>query len=157
MTFDELVGAVYRRDLAEVAKANRADVNQTDDDGRTLLMHAILAEHPAPELVRLLLDKGADPDVADTGQRWTALHFAARDERAELVSILLDAGAAVDPVDAFENTPLWRAVSECRGELGAVQVLVDHGADPARKNGRGISPRRLAQQMGRGDLVELLG
>ena len=156
VTFDELVGAVYRRDVATLAKAGRDDVNQTDEDGRTPLMHAILAEHPDPAIVRVLLEKGAEADVADKGERWTALHFAARDEHTGIVGLLLGAGAAVDPVDVFDDTPLWRAVFAYRDDLGTIELLLERGADPARKNCKGVSPLDLATKMGRTNLIELL-
>jgi ankyrin repeat protein len=156
MTFDQVIDAVYRNDIPTLERATREDINQTDSDGRTPLMHAILAERPAPAVVCVLLNGGADPNRADEAQRWTALHYAARDTNAELVRLLLDAGAYVDPVDVFGDTPLWRAAFETSHDIRAVQLLVERGADPRHKNQQGISPLDLAREMGRTDLVELL-
>ena len=109
------------------------------DDRFTPLMEAVLAGDR--EAAGSLLEQGADPDVHDTDQQWTALHLAARDNDAELVKLLLDHGAEVDPVDTFGNTPLWRAVFAA-GE-DTIRTLLEHGADPDRKNHSDVSPRDL--------------
>jgi uncharacterized protein len=150
---DPVLGAVYRKDIAALRSLTPQQLNMTDPDGRTPIMHAILAEDADPGIVRLLIERGADVRPADRDQRWTALHFAARDQNAEIVRLLLSAGAAVDPVDAFGNTPLWRAVMDATSNCDAIAELVRHGADPTRKNSRGISPIDLARQTGRADIV----
>ena len=63
------------------------------------------------DMVRLLLEAGADPNAAD-GLRYTPLHAAAaRDERVELIPILVAAGAEIDRVGLFGETPLDHARS----------------------------------------------
>jgi ankyrin repeat protein len=155
-TFRELVGAVYRKELTVLGELSDAEANLTDSDGRTLVMHAVLASDADPAVVAVLLGRGTDVNAADAGQEWTALHFAARDLNEGLVRLLLDAGADVDAVDVFGNTPLWRAVGNAGTGLGAVGVLLRHGADPLRKNRRGTSPLDLARGAGRNDVVALL-
>ena len=76
-----IVGAVYRKDQSVLEKLTPDELNQRDTDGRTPLMHAILAEDADISTVQLLIDRGADVNVHDTGEQWTALHFAARSER----------------------------------------------------------------------------
>jgi hypothetical protein len=111
------------------------------DDRFTPLMEAVLAKDR--EAVRSLLEQGADPDVHDTDQEWTALHLAARGNDAAIVKLLLDYGAEVDSVDTFGNTPLWRAMFE--GADDAIALLLEHGADPGRKNHSGVSPQDLSR------------
>jgi ankyrin repeat protein len=125
-----------------------------DADGRTPLMLAVLAGDPVA--AASLVDAGADVDAADHEQKWTALHFAARDHHAALVRLLLDAGAEVDPVDVFGDTPLWRAVMTAGSDLSTLSVLLGHGADPRRKNRHGLSPLDLARESGQEDVVALL-
>lgn len=156
MTLDHIIEAVYRKDLGTLRTASREDVNQIDEDGYTPLMNAILAEDADAAVVLVLLERGADLNAVDDGQHWTALHFASRDEDAELVRQLVEAGAELDPVDAFGNTPLWRAIFEAAEDTGAIELLLEHGADPHRANEKGISPLDLAQELGRGDLIDLL-
>jgi uncharacterized protein len=126
----------------------------SDADGRTSLMHAILAGDTGA--VASLIDRGADVNAVDHEQRWTALHFAARDHNRTVVRLLLDAGAEVDPEDVFGDTPLWRAVMTAGGDLTAMGFLLGHGADPRRRNRHGISPLDLARESGQEDVVALL-
>jgi ankyrin repeat protein len=152
---DKILGAVYRKDRTALEQLTREDVNARDADGRTPLMHAILAEDADPSIVQLLIKLGADVDAADNDQRWTALHFAARDENEAIVRILLDAGAEVDPVDVFGNTPLWRSVMNSTANLGAIKELLKHGGDPDRRNHHGVAPADIARETGRGDILAL--
>ncbi len=72
-------------------------VNLTNAKGDTLLLLAAYAPHPA--VVRVLLERGADPHrVNDRGQ--TALAAAAFRSSAEGVELLLAAGA-----DPFAGNP----------------------------------------------------
>jgi ankyrin repeat protein len=65
--------------------------------------------------------------------------------------VLLDAGAPVDPVDAWGNTPLSRAVFNAKGDPAIVRRLVSAGADPDVANASGRSPRELAGIIGNYD------
>jgi hypothetical protein len=68
-------------------------VNLTNDKGDSLLMLAAYHEHPAA--VRVLLERGADPQrVNDRGQ--TPLAGAVFKKSAEIVQLLVAAGADPD-------------------------------------------------------------
>ena len=59
-----------------------------------------------PELVRALLEAGADPNARDRSAS-TPLHFAARKgPTSETIVALLDAGASADGLDSDGMTPL---------------------------------------------------
>ncbi|WP_158887970.1 ankyrin repeat domain-containing protein [Amycolatopsis anabasis] len=155
-TFDEVTRAVYRKEMATLGELTPGEVNLTDADGRTPLMHAVLAEDADPAVVVSLIDRGADVNVTDNGQNWTAVHFAARDQNEALVRLLLEAGAEVDAVDVFGNTPLWRGVLNAGSDLAALRALLEYGADPRRKNQYGASPLDMARESGQRDVVALL-
>ena len=153
---DDILVAVYRKDFSALERATRADLTALDQDGRSALMHAVLAEDADPAVVRVLIERGADVDAFDSGQKWTALHFAARDQKEAVVRALLEAGARVDPVDVFGNTPLWRSLTDPSPNLAVVKELLKHRANPRQKNHYGEAPIDLARKLGRIDLVAIL-
>jgi len=59
-----------------------------------------------PEMVRFLIENGADFHVTTKGELQTPLHFAARNEASQCVKILLAYGASVEARDYKERTPL---------------------------------------------------
>ncbi len=153
---DDILTAIYQKDLQALEQFTPEDLNLTDQDGRTPLMHSVLAENADSILVRLLVQHGADVNAADFDQKWTPLHFAARDHKEEIVRVLLEAGANVDAIDSFGNTPLWRAVMTASSNLAVIKELIKHGADPYKKNNHGIAPIDIARQSGRDDIVSAL-
>lgn len=94
---------------------------------------------PSAEVVRALLDAGADPRATDRLGR-TPLHVVAESrfshererpaaERLEILRCLIDAGADVEAEDRLGLTPLLVAVDAPE----FVAALLDAGADPARR------------------------
>jgi ankyrin repeat protein len=154
----DLINAVYRKDINKIeALVNQGlDVNGTDDDGRTPLMHAVLAESPDPEIIRLLISLGANVDSSDNGQQWTALHFAARDQKFEIIQILLKNGARIDPSDIFGNSPLWRCVMNNSPDVRIVKLLLENGADPQKQNKNGKSPWDITQMLGNDEIIDVM-
>lgn len=157
-SFKPIDSAVFHKDylaLDELLKS--ADVDSRDRDGRTPLMYAILAEHADPQMIEYLVRHGADVNAVEKGERWTPLHFAARDQKVEIAEILLNHGAAVDSVDVFGNTPLSRCVTSTYPlNLQVVDLLLAHGADPRRKNNYDVSPIDVTRTIGNLDLVKRL-
>ena len=85
------------------------------------------------ELMRYLLEHGADPDgIADRGNGFSALHVCV--EEPEAVQLLLDYGA--DPnFQGRDRTPVGSALLGpvlCEGDLRSLRILLEHGGDPDR-------------------------
>lgn len=81
------------------------------------------------EVAEMLLEAGADPNVF-TATGVTAMHFAADADAAGVVVALAARGGDADARDEFsERTPLMFAAA--RGADGAVEALLDAGADPS--------------------------
>ena len=120
-------------------------------------LHVAAAAH-RPEMVSLLLDLGADV-AAGNRRGTTSLHGAAagspeasgHDHEAQIatIGVLLAAGADPEASNFDGATALHRAIrSRCSV---AVAALLEAGASPARPNGNGSSPMKLATQAtGRG-------
>jgi uncharacterized protein len=156
ITINQILEAVYQKDIKSLSALfdAGADPNSADVEGRTPLMHAILASDASNEMIAFLLKRGANPNLHDHTQKWTALHFAARDQKAALVKTLLDGGATVDPVDVFGNTPLWRAIMDANATREIVDLLICHGADIYKANIKGVSPASLAEKLGKIQLLK---
>jgi ankyrin repeat protein len=78
-----------------------------------------------PEVVRLLVDAGADPDARQSGDE-TPLHWAASSDDAHVAAALIDAGADIHAPDGSIGTPLANAVGY--GCWEAARLLVARGA-----------------------------
>ena len=111
------------------------------------------------EIVRLLLESGADPNAARNMRKSSPLHYAAdgfitgpgwdAKRQVETIDCLLKNGANIHLQDMNGATPLHRAVrTRC---AAAVKYLLRAGSDPTAKNKPGSTPFHLAvQNTGRG-------
>ncbi|KAL7293406.1 hypothetical protein TKK_0013171 [Trichogramma kaykai] len=109
-----------------------ARINDLDGEGNSALHLALLAD-ATDEAAEFLLRRGADPNLANRGRGWTALHvLCARDHYSEnLRTFLAICDEISQPVqlevrDNFDRSPLEWAVSNCLPD--AVNVLLDRGA-----------------------------
>jgi ankyrin repeat protein/uncharacterized glyoxalase superfamily protein PhnB len=99
--------------------------NARNDDGATAL-HLALAH---PEGVRLLLERGADPNLRDTGDNALPLHFAAAGAPTETVRLLIDAGSEVHGAgDAHALDVIGWAACFAEPRRDVVDLLLTHGA-----------------------------
>jgi uncharacterized protein len=105
-----------------------ADVNSREPESGETSLHVALSSHRAAQhwVVKVLLDGGADPNIAtnpsaESGafmrdvriRGETALHRAAACATENTVQILLEAGAKVDLKDANGDSPLSWASGIC--------------------------------------------
>ena len=95
--------------------------------------------------IRRLLDQGMSPDYLDQNWKGFTLLMRASSTRLSLAQLLLRYKATVDLSDDFGWTSLMIAVC-IDGHLCSdseyvkiVTVLLEHGADPKRRNGDGLS------------------
>jgi ankyrin repeat protein len=128
---------------------------------RTPLMWA--AYYKDVHMIRLLLDRGADPNRST--YFGSPLSQACWSDGFEAAELLLARGANVHARDTIANfTPLhWAAGTESPRQR-LVRLLLDHGADPNAAGGEPVgalglvpqTPRLIAERRGRTAVVEAL-
>ena len=132
-----ILDASGRNDTASVqAYVNSgADVNAITVNGQnTPLLYA--AREGNMEMTRMLLEAGADPNLASTdGYESTPLKKAAQRGHTEIIRALVEAGADID--FASQDLPGLSALATAShyGQADAVAVLLDLGADATGKEG----------------------
>ena len=112
--------------IATLLLQARANINQLNNRGQTALMYACLSDTPSNDLVRLLIQHGADISIKDTELQRTALMNAAQEGHTSIVQYLLEQGTPVNTQDVNGETSLMIA-SEF-GHPETVRVLLDYGA-----------------------------
>ncbi|MGO9122044.1 MAG: TerB N-terminal domain-containing protein [Desulfomonilaceae bacterium] len=150
----QLLVAARSGDVAAVQKALRqkADINVKGPDGWTPLMWAAVTGHV--EVVRLLLDSGAEVNVAAKKSGDTALILAALKGHTEVVRLLLSKNALVELKHKAGWTALWSAAAN--GHAKAIELLSEKGADVNTRDNNGFSPLMVACVGGPTDSVKLL-
>ena len=144
--------AVQQDNVARISEllGNVVDLNGKDADGWTPLMVAVSWQKP--EMVRLLLDRGANVQ-ARNGEEDTALHIATRAGRAgpsvtketiEIVDLLISRGADLEAKPDTGFTPLHQAAAWSRVKIA--ELLLKKGAKVnSRTDGsRGSNPLHAA-------------
>jgi ankyrin repeat protein len=136
---EEIHDAAQKNDLRRVREmlaTNPGLANQKDSGfGRTPLHWAARGVHL--DMLKLLLDKGADPNLRDNS-KITPLHSVSARGHREAAELLLGSGADVNAVDEFGKTPLAYAITGGHKQLA--DFLVSKGGTVPIK---GEAGRRL--------------
>ncbi len=127
--------------LARLLLDNGGNTEFINAAGETALHHAAMNDFL--EVVRVLLDRGADIEARDDVIRRTALLYAAQSASLELVTLLLDRGAEINIQDDTRDTPLHLAFEN---SPAVVELLLDRGADPTIEGNGGITPCNRASR-----------
>jgi len=103
------------------------------DDQKTSLH--IAAENGYHAIVKILLENGADVDIASGATKNTALILAAHSGSADTVSLLLSSGAEATAANCYGNTALHEAAQDGNDEI--IAILLKAAAHPNAKNHKG--------------------
>jgi len=140
-----------------------------------------IRENKIVEILKVLIDNGANVDAVDKQRGWSSLFWALAHFNTEAVELLVNKGADVTLTDEEGYTPLHYAQLpesvkilvdkgadvNARAKNGntplhmvpvvdTAQILISHGADVNAKNNDGETPLDLAIRDGYKELVELL-
>src|SRR3989338_7239600 len=128
-TVTPLGRAATRGDIKEVETLlnEGADVNEVRMPGLSPLHEAVFND-ASLDIVRILLDKGADVNKKSCGDGWasscncsTPLYIAACKGNVNMVKLLLGYGADVSPVSYDKKTPL--TIAQEQGLTAIVRIL----------------------------------
>ena len=160
----ELFDAILRGDVADVVKAldAGADIDAMEDEipGWRPLHVAIEAidEEGAPlEVLRALLEHGADVDAWDRCQDSTPMLMAVCRSLPDSATLLLAHGADPDVVGGEGDTAIRWAAAE--GDTAMVDILIAHGVTGSIDipgTGEGTTPLGAAAIRGHIAIVERL-
>uniref|UniRef100_A0ACD5XQP9 Uncharacterized protein n=1 Tax=Avena sativa TaxID=4498 RepID=A0ACD5XQP9_AVESA len=133
-------------------KKVQLDVNAAAEHGLSPLIFAIYGQG-RKNVVNLLLDRGADPNIA-TEEGFTVLHvLATKQDPFETAVLLLSRKTNVDSMST-EGTPLHFA-AQC-GNVGMMEALLKYNADPNKLVQGSYAPLTLALFASSLKCVELL-
>ena len=153
-----MAAAAFRRPVAELLVAHGADCRARNRRGAEPLHYAADANHWDPtaqaETIEYLVSVGADPNALDKSGV-APLHRAVRTRSLPAVRALLDGGANPRAPNKAGSTPLHLAVQTTgRGgsgseharqqQAGIIRLLLERGASPTDKDGRGKQVRQAA-------------
>ena len=111
--------------LGEVQQliADGANINAVSGAGRTPLMSATAYGHI--NIVGFLLDNGADINIKDTHNGWTALMFSTglKNEEFEIAKLLIENGADVNEISTKHGaTALMMACNSCHSKIARLLI-----------------------------------
>lgn len=130
--------------LIQILRGVKTAMKATNE---TVLSYA--AGNDETEIVRLLLENGADAKLTDPESRGSSLHRASMGGSTESIEMLVAQGANVNGKTDLGETPIYGAITEYairddneEGpiEESAIECLLKHGANVNVQNSRGMTP-----------------
>jgi ankyrin repeat protein len=134
--------------VVKVLLASGADVNARNKKNVTPLLDSINMACDKTDITLILIQAGADVNVAESGDGDTALWIATTESSSEVVEELLKKGANPNAqatgVGWIGYTPLHMAA--LNGLTDRVQLLLQYGASVNIRNARGQTPLDVANK-----------
>ena len=140
----------YVRDF--IKKQQNDNIDAKDTSGWSALHHA--SNHGQKEIVKMLLQAGADANIADRKNEETAIHLASSLGYRQIVELLLDFGAHPNAVTKCRKTALIIAIAN--NHLPIVNLLLFRGANIEFVDSNGLTAIEHALECGYVDIVNML-
>ncbi|KAK7016195.1 hypothetical protein SK128_001715 [Halocaridina rubra] len=135
---------------------SKADVNACGKQGLSALHIAVKNHTKSGEIVKLLLDYGADMNKTEKGSHHTPLHSAAKHGNLNCLQTILNETPSniINLHDIDKNTTLHLAAAY--GHRDCCKALLEKGANGSKTNKEGNSPLMLAVKKGYEKTCEVL-
>ncbi len=157
--FLDAIVAIDHRDYADLAKIIRRHrvVLTHLYDGQTTLAH-IAARSVDVESLRVIHSAGGAVNIRDR-ENSTPLHVVVAlqpcsNEQLAYTEELIRTGADLEAVDRYDRTPIHVAATNHCGLV--ISLLLQHGADPAKKTPSGKTPGELASEDGLDEIANII-
>jgi hypothetical protein len=105
-------------------------------------------------VVRALLDEGADVNAVGGRVGATAFHAAALRGHVKVMDLLFKKGADLNKADFIHKTALHSAAGV--DDADVIRYLLEHGADPDARDGKGSTAYDWAVMLGNGNAKKVL-
>lgn len=150
-----LLNAINRNNLQQVEELIRqgADVDELDRNGDAPLVMAAYKGYA--DIVKALLEAGADVRAVDPGMKATALHAAAYAGQTEAAKLLVAYGIDINKQGPYNGyTALHDAIWQ--NNIDIVKVLLAADANLSLLSNDGQSPLDFARTKKRKEIVSLI-
>ncbi len=141
-------------EIDEILKEKESDINGRNQDGKTLLLVAILGNNV--NAVRRLLERGADPTLRNE-YGYTLIHVAVINYTdPDILNLLLESGKVdINEKTEYGVTALHMAIRQ--SNTATAEFLLSKGANPNVTDQDGWTPLHWAARYAKDmDIVELL-
>jgi uncharacterized protein len=150
-----LLHAVKNNDIALVKELIKQGINVNELDVNKDAPLIIAAYKGSTEIVKLLLETGADVSVVDPGMKATALHAAAYAGNAEAAKLLIEYNIDIDKQGPYNGyTALHDAVWQ--NHIETARILIESGANLHIKSHTGETPLEFAKARNHREIMVLI-
>ncbi|MEA5624633.1 ankyrin repeat domain-containing protein [Nostoc sp. UHCC 0251] len=142
--------------------ANGVDIDRLDEHSQqTPLMFAVSSANAGVDMVRFLLEHGADVNAVEQEYQKAVLGLAVQSGNLDKIQLILDAGADInyqspDGYDVLINAMYGRDIMQDENLISTLNLLISRGAAVNGISSYGETAIKVAAHVGRFDAVKLL-